>query len=211
MIDEMYKLSLQGVTGIMKGIIIELRQEQEKEDRLKEEREKNIIIYKVHETEGTPLNDRKVKDATLVAKIMDQLNRGAIDVKSISRLGKFDPQMHKEGKTRPIKVSFHTKECRDSVMRNASRLADTTDPELTHIHIGYDLSQNELDIVKAKIEEAKQLSRESEQFFFYKVKGPPWKLAQTGVQEKKHNIKNAKNNQRNKDPPTDTAPPPSWH
>ena len=106
-----------GVTGIMKGIIIEQRQEQEKQDRLKEEREKNIIIYKVHETEGTPFNDRKAKDETLVAKIMYQLNRGDINVKSISRLGKFDPQKHKEGKTRPIKVSFHTKECRDSVMR----------------------------------------------------------------------------------------------
>ena len=87
----------------------------------------------------------------------------------------------------------------------ASRLADTTDPELTHIHIGYDLSQNERDIAKAKIEEAKQLSRESEQFFLQGEGTPVETVAQTRAQEKNHNIKNAKNNQRNKDPPTDTA------
>ena len=165
----------EGVTGVMKEIIIEQRQEQEKEDRLKEEREKNIIIYKVNETEGLPLNERKAKDETLVTKIMGQLNSSDIGVKSISRLGKFESQKHKEGKMRPIKVSFHTKECRDSVMRNAPRLADASDPEIKNIHLGYDLSQNERDTVKAKIEEAKKLSAESDQFF-YKVMGPPWKL-----------------------------------
>ena len=96
--------------------------------------------------EGTPLNDRKAKDETLVTNIMDQLNRGDIDVKFISRLGKLDQQSTKR-LTRPIKLSFRMKECWYSVFRNASRLADTTDPQLIDIYLGYDLSQNKRRIV----------------------------------------------------------------
>ena len=76
-------------------------------DMLTEEREKTSLFTKF--VERTPFNDKKVKDRTLVKKLMDQLKRGDIDVKAIIRLGKLHPKKHKEGKTRPISLLLYEK------------------------------------------------------------------------------------------------------
>ena len=62
-------------------------------------------------------------------------------------------------------------------MRNAPRLADTTDPELTNIHLGYHLTENERDIVNdAKIEEAKNKTLKRIWAVFLPGKGTSRKL-----------------------------------
>jgi hypothetical protein len=90
-------------------------------------------------------------------------------------LGKFSSEKHKEGKTRPIKVILHTKECRDKVMRNLYKLGESDSIIIKKAQLGYDLNEEERDEVKKKLEEAKALTS-SQDDFFWKVRGPPWAM-----------------------------------
>ena len=162
-----------GVTGFMEYIIIEQKNTQQKEENMKEEKEKNVIIYKHPEIEGISLEERRNNDKTFVKALLKELNRDDIQVKGIVRLGKFDLDSHKDGKCRPIKLVLYSKGDRDSVMRNAFKLGETDKDDLKNIKLGYDLSQTERSEIKAKIDEAKCKSDEQ---FFYQVWGPPWSL-----------------------------------
>ena len=154
-------------------MINSLRGAQQKEENMKEEREKNVIIYKHPEIEGISLEERRNNDKTFVKALLKELNRDDIEVKGIMRLGKFDSGSHKDGKCRPIKLVLYSKGDRDSVMRNAFKLGETDKDDLKNIKLGYDLSQTERSEIKAKIDEAKSKSDEQ---FFYRVRGPPWSL-----------------------------------
>ena len=109
----------------MKEKIVEQRQKPENRGYVERREEKNIIIYKVRGMERTPFNGKKVKDQTLVTKLMDQLKRGDIDVKSMIRLGKLHPKKHKEGKTRPISLNLYEKMPRQC---HAKRVAPRQEP-----------------------------------------------------------------------------------
>jgi hypothetical protein len=162
------------VKGVFKEVINEQRKEQIKEDGAKEERQKNVIIYIIGEEQGLDRDERYSHDKNLVQNILSHLGLEEIEPKAIIRLGRFDPQKHTDGKIRPIKVLLHTKESRDSIMRNLYKL-NHVDNELKKAQIGYDLSEDEREVVKGKVDEAKTLSEGSAEFF-YRVRGPPWAL-----------------------------------
>ena len=164
-----------GVTGMMKYIIVKQRQEQIQEELEREERQKNIIIYKAVEQEGTPFEERKKHDKQLVENILREIERPEIEVKTVVRLGRFDSNKHSEGKCRPLKVVLYNKECRDSIMRNRFKLNLSKEAEMKNIRIAYDLSPEEWNAVNEKIEEAKTKSAEQDHYF-WKVRGPPWAL-----------------------------------
>ena len=105
------------------------------------------------------------------------MNRADLKIKSVFRLGRFSEDKHKEGKSRPIKLVLYKSDDRDSIMRNAYLLGEgeCSDPELRGIHLGYDLSEQERNDIKVKIDEAKELSSNSNKYF-WKVRGPPWNL-----------------------------------
>ena len=162
-----------GVTGMVKDILVEHSDEQCKEIREQEEREKNIIIYRKSEIAGTDKDTRKNQDNEFVNNFLKAIDREDIEVKGVYRLGKFDEEKHNEGKCRPIKVSFHSKQNRDSVMLNLFKLKDTTGPDLANLQVGYDLSPAERDAVAEKVREAKDRSGDQ---YFWRVRGPPWAL-----------------------------------
>ena len=154
----------------MKDILAKQRQEQIQEELEREERQKNIIIYKAVEQEGTPFEERKKHDKQLVENILREIERPEIEVKTVVRLGRFDNNKHSEGKCRPL-----NKECRDSMMRNRFKLNLSKEAEMKNIRIAYDLSPEERNAVNEKIEEAKTKSAEQDHYF-WRVRGPPWAL-----------------------------------
>ena len=162
-----------GVTGMVKDILVEHSNEQCKEIRNQEEREKNIIIYRKSEIAGTDKDTRKNQDNEFVNNFLKAIDREDIGVKGVYRIGKFDEEKHNEGKCRLIKVSFHSKQNRDSVMLNLFKLKDTTGPDLANLQVGYDLSPAERDAVAEKVREAKDRSDDQ---YFWRVRGPPWAL-----------------------------------
>ena len=163
----------QGVTGYMKDIMRDQTAAQVKETNLKEDREKNIIVYKIAEVEGAAFEDRKRNDKEFATKLLKELNREDIVIMGTVRLGRFDASMHSEGKNRPLKILLGSKDARDSVMRNRFKLGETNSNDLKNIKLGYDLSLTERAEVKDKIDEAKSKSNDQ---FFCRVRGPPWAL-----------------------------------
>jgi hypothetical protein len=160
--------------GTFKTIMQEQNKERIKEDRDKEERQKNIIIYKSTETEGNNRDIRIANDKQTIDSILDHLGI-QVEIKAFFRLGRFDNEKHKEGKIRPLKVLLQSKEDRDQVMRNLFKLNSSDNPSIKETHIGYDLNENQRDIVTEKINEAKALTN-SQPDYFWKVRGPPWAL-----------------------------------
>ena len=165
----------ESITGIMKDIIIAQRQEQEKEEREKEEREKNIIMYRATEVEGGEAKDRKKRDKDKIDEVLKAINRSDIQVKTFFRLGRFESDKHQQGKCRPVKIVLHSKEDRDSIMRNAFKISETEDESVRGIHLGYDMTLDERKAVEEKIAEANEKNANSTQFW-WKVRGPPWAL-----------------------------------
>ena len=156
----------------MKDIIISQRQEEEKYERDKEEREKNIIMYRANEVKGGEPEDRKNKDKDTINKVLMAINRNDIQIKTFFRLGKFDSEKHKQGKCRPIKIMLHSKEDRDSTMRNAFKLSNTDEETVKGIHLGYDMTLDERKAVEEKIAEANEKNA-NRTHFWWKVRGPP--------------------------------------
>jgi hypothetical protein len=163
------------VKGVFREVITEQRKEQVKEDEAKEERQKNIIIYKLGEEQVMDREARYLKDKDIIQKILTHLDLEEIEPKAILRLGNFDLQKHKDGKIRPIKIILHTKECRDHIMRNLYKMSNLQDESIKIAQLGYDLSEEERDVIKKTVDEAKTLSNSSTEFF-WRVRGPPWAL-----------------------------------
>ena len=162
-----------GMQGMMENLLVKQRQEITRNQCEKDERDKNVIIYKKGEVEGLTMEDRKKQDTEFVQKLLGEIERQDIEVKNIFRLGQFHSDKNNEGKCRPIKLSFYNRSDRDSVMRNLFKLKETTDNDIKKIQVGYDLTKEEQDRVKSKIEEAKALSTDE---VFWRVRGPPWAL-----------------------------------
>ena len=170
-----------GVTGYVRGIIEGQTTAQVREDNLREEREKNIVLYKAVEIQSDSVEGRKQHDLSLAKKLLSALEREDLEIKATLRLGQFNADGHDAGKCRPLKVVFHSKNDRDSVLRNTFKLGSTTDEELKNINVAYDLSPAERDARKAKIDEAKANSTDTH---FWRVKGPPWNLYTVRVERR---------------------------
>ena len=164
-----------GVTGLVERSIVNQRQVQVAEDGDKEERLKNIMLYKVKEMEGGDREERKKHDIDMVKSIFMQVGREDVQVKATFRIGRFDPEKQKEGKCRGLKVVLHSKEDQESVMRCSFKLGQCTDPQIKIVNINYDLTESDRKLRKEKIEEAKAKTA-SDAKFFWKVRGPPWSL-----------------------------------
>ena len=75
---------------MVRNIVAEQRHVQTQEQHEKEEREKNIIIFKSKEKEQDNVEIRKEKDLEIAEKLIHQIDRDEITIKSVFRLGSFD-------------------------------------------------------------------------------------------------------------------------
>ena len=141
----------------------------QKED---EERQKNILVYRLPETVSSAEEARK-NEKEQVKKLLDALEVNASPVE-IKRLGKFNKDTVKE-KPRPIKIVFGNKISRDEAINNARNLGKIQDENLIwlkNLQICYDLNKEQREQQKAKIDEAKELSKNSETHV-WRVRGTP--------------------------------------
>ena len=167
------KVQETGIIGVMNDIVTQQRKAQNQELSEKEEREKNIMIFRHKECEEEDIEVRKSKDKELLNKLLQHIGCSDIEVKGMFRVGKFDSDKNKGNKPRPLKICLYNKNERDSLMRNLFKLKDSSDTELKTIQIGYDMSSDERNQYKIKVEEAKQKTTDQD---FYVVRGPPWAL-----------------------------------
>ena len=138
----------------------------QKED---EERVKNILVYRLPETLTSAEEARKQEKAD-IETLLEALDVSASPVE-IKRLGKFDKDKVKD-KPRPVKVTFSNKISRDEAITNARNLGKVTDEKIKNLQICYDLNKDQREQQKAKLDEAKELTKNSATHV-WRVRGTP--------------------------------------
>ena len=149
--------------------------EQKLDEKSREEREGNIIIYRLKEsTQADPAS--RVKEDTDFFKSLctEALGITEIGTKSVIRLGK---KPDDQSRPRPLKVSLSDKNDRQKIMGNLTKLKDA-EPKFRNISVAYDLSLEERKKKKEKVLEAKKREEEESDGgqWTFRVRGPPWDL-----------------------------------
>ncbi len=155
---------------VAKSIAREAVQEQVKEQKNREDRDQNIIIFRVEESNSAEAETRQKEDAKFFESLCtEQLEVGNIEAKKVVRLGKKE-----EGKTRPMKITLNNNAEKRKIMSRLFRLRDAED-KYKNISIQHDMSQEERETTKKLLAMAKEKNEaETSQNFVYKVRGPPW-------------------------------------
>ena len=140
------------------------------EERDRENRSHNVIIYRVAETGER--EDRVKTDKAFCMKLLKDVLRLEVqdsDVKSVFRLGKRD------GADRPLMVQFRDKSVKNGMMESLYRLKDAED-SFRHISVTHDLTQLERAECKKLVEEAKKKQQEESGEYLWRVRGLPGQL-----------------------------------
>ena len=141
----------------------------ESEDRKKDEREYNLIIYRAEESKSDDSEERKKHDKEFFTEVAKITKTEGIEVASINRIGE-----KKDDIKRPLRIVLKNKAAKIKVLENAKLLAKAEN-KYQSISISADYSKEERAKIKAKVEEAKKLS-EDDLNHVWKVRGPPWDL-----------------------------------
>lgn len=162
------------ITSAMKRAILE----QKSDDINRDERMKNLIIYRLPESTKETAEERKADEAEKIAELLDSINVESTPEK-IFRIGRFDEK--NKTNPRPIKVIMKSVEDQNKVMTNAKLLANA-DEDLKKLSIAYDMTEEERALVKDKVDQAKEKSKNSKNWV-YKVRGPYWNLREIRVKK----------------------------
>ena len=167
-----------------------------KEAKSQEEREKNIIMFRVPESKReTPLQ-RKEDDTTFFKEICQEVFKiEAPKPDKIIRLG-----AKKESNNRPILVSFKSDEDKQKVMAKLYLLQNCSS-KFSGISVSHDMNEEQREETKKLVKKAKEMNEnEKSKNFKFKVRGPPWDLCIRKVYQKnqtKPNIKEKSETEEN--------------
>eukprot|EP00058_Branchiostoma_floridae_P019370 XP_002604860.1 hypothetical protein BRAFLDRAFT_70712 [Branchiostoma floridae] len=160
-------------TGQVEEIVKKTIAEHKTEERDRENREMNIIIHRVPEPTQTNAEERGIHDTRFAERLFaEPLELGKIDIRNTVRLGKKN-----ESTPRPLKVVLQNKDDKKRIMIRLKKLKHA-DEMFRDISVCDDLNKEERELLKQKVQEAKDLekNRETEGYWKYRVRGPPWNL-----------------------------------
>jgi len=144
------------------------------EEKDKEKRRQNIIIYRAVESQATGPETRKNEDQRFcLALVQDVLEVDCTsdDIDSVRRLGK-----RQDGTCRPMLVSFKSVGVKNQVMESLSKLAEADDKYRT-LSITHDMTQKEREECKTMVAQAKHKQEEDASGeYIYRVRGAPGEL-----------------------------------
>ena len=140
-------------------------------DKEMETRSRGIVVYRAPESKKTTLEERKNDDLQLLTDLMAHIKCEGTEIVSTDRLGKFDQEREDKGKHRPIKVRFTSNQDRDKVLKSLFRLR-SAEPKLNNLSIRQDLNDAQRNELNAKLTEAHEKSKNSQEFV-YRVRGKP--------------------------------------
>ena len=176
-------------TEQLSQIMKETFEEQCKNEKQQEDRDRSVILFRAGELVENNSNeanhgDDKEHDSKLVRDLINWVGANNHQELEIERLGRFDKTKASEGKCRPLRVRFQSRAAKTIVTNNLRKLKDAP-PHLCNISVKDDLSNEERDILKAKLDEAKEKTKNSSTFA-YLVRGPITKLFLKEVPKRQH-------------------------
>ena len=109
------------------------------EEKDKEERRNNIIIYRVPESSGDGPGDRMQKDIRVCLSFFNQLQTGVSDedIVKVIRLGKYDPSATDP---RPLLVKMSDRHSKNLVMENLYKLKSAS-AEVQNYIVAHDMTK----------------------------------------------------------------------
>ena len=154
---------------IMKETIVE----QVKERADLENRETNLIIHHVEESEKADSKERADEDAAFFGELCKTLQIQPHVPKKTIRLGK--KQVGKDitkPPPRPLKVVLETNAAREQLMTNLTNLKNA-DPKFKAISVARDYPKEVREEMKMKLQEAKARDGDEAKNFIYRMRGQP--------------------------------------
>ena len=152
----------------------EIMKEQRVEQKQKEDREQNIIIFRLKESDSESFEERRKHDENLFLRLCaEPLELAKIKIKNVTRLGK----KQADKGPRPMKVSLEDIEDKHRIMARLTKLREAEDI-FRNIGVANDLTKEDRDLVRAKVEEAKEKTKNESAggLYVFRVRGPPWNL-----------------------------------
>lgn len=144
------------------------------EEKDKEARSNNIIIYRVPESSDPSYEVRQKHDkAILIDLLKDLIDKDfeESEIQKMFRLGKANADANKQ---RPILIQFVNRMTKNYLMNNLTYLKKTPFKECI---ISHDMTRKERDQCKTLVEEAKKKeSQESSGEWIFRVRGPPGQM-----------------------------------
>jgi len=130
------------------------------------DREKNILIFQLPESSDD--NER-------VEMIVNHLSDGSIKkdkIFKITRLGK-----KTENTVRPVLIKFDSTETKELIMQNVYKMTTISD-NLRKVNVRYDLTKEQRDERKKLTESARDMEKNCNNGFLYRVRGLPgrWRI-----------------------------------
>lgn len=159
--------TIQKMVDITKGLA-----EEEKE---KEARSKNIIIYRVPESQETSFEGRQKQDKEVVLDLLRELidkDFEESEIQKTFRLGKITG--YHQNRHRPILVQFVNKMTKNYLMNNLYYIRKTSYKDVV---ISHDMTLKERDQCKQLVEEAKKKELEEQSWeWIFRVRGLPGQM-----------------------------------
>jgi hypothetical protein len=167
---------IENVTAELSSIqkMVDVTKSMAEEEKEKEARSNNIIIYRVPESTDTSFEGRQKHDKATIIDILRELIDKDLDETEIQktfRLGKMNIDASKQ---RPILVQFVNRMTKNYLMNNLYYIKKT---HYKDIVISHDMTKNERDQCKKLVEEAKKKElEESSGEWIFRVRGLPGQM-----------------------------------
>ena len=164
---------LQGVSSNidqMKKVVTETN-ELAAEERDKERRRNNIIMYRIEESEAATAEDRHLADMKFCLSLFNNVLTTGLaeeDIHKIYRLGK------RGDGPRPLLVQLTTHHSKNLIMESLYKLKQA-EQKYKQVVVCHDMTIHERDDCKALVLKAKELTADSGDYI-YKVRGPPGQM-----------------------------------
>jgi hypothetical protein len=141
------------------------------EQKEREQRAANIIMYNVHESSSDQSQDRISEDQQFCLDTFNKILKVKInqaDIKKSVRLGK-----RVDSVNRPLLIQFRDRILKNMIMESLSALKEADEPYKKLI-FAHDLTKKEREGCKSLVAEAKeQENKDSSGEFIYRVRGVP--------------------------------------
>lgn len=141
----------------------------------RKERENNIIIYGLEESNAKTKPERIEHDHKKLQEVLDvlEVEIKREDIEVVARCGKFDKEKFLKDKARrPVRVVIKKGEKKTQIFKSIKKLRENE--SMKDVSISNDLTLAERKQEKLMYEQAQELTRLSSGEFSYRVRGPPW-------------------------------------
>ena len=147
-------------------------EETEKEKEERENRARNVVIFRAEELDTQVREDRVAKDKILIQELLREIGAEEVQVEDIRRLGKIE-----ENRIRPLRIQLRNPEEKTLIMKRLNKLGDAP-THLKKLAVGHDLTPTQRVERTKLIKEAEaKTSRDSDKTMIHIVKsepGPRW-------------------------------------